>query len=195
MLVGYARASTKKQPIDRQICELKAFGVDGRNIYKEQVTGTKRDREQLNQMLDELQPGDVVVFVELSRLSRSLIDLINIVDIIGKKGASFKSLKENLFDTTTTEGKLLFGIFAILAEFERNTISDRTKSGLAAARAKGHEGGRPNKQNEKAHLVEMLYNSGMGPAAIFRELDGCISVSTIKRIIRGLREAEVKVDS
>ena len=195
MLVGYARASTKKQPIDRQIRELIAFGVDGRNIYKENESGTKRDREKLGQMLDELQPGDVVVFVELSRLSRSLIDLISIVEIIGKKGASFKSLKENLFDTTTTEGKLIFGIFAILAEFERNTISDRTKSGLAAARARGHIGGRPNKQNEKAHLVEMLYDGGMGPMAIFRELDGCISVSTIKRIIRGLREAAAEIDT
>lgn len=195
MKIGYARASLDSQTLDRQIDELTAYGVDPRNIYQEKITGTTRNRPELKRLLDGLRPGDVVAFVELTRLGRSLIDLVNIVEVLERKGASFISLKEQMLDTTTTEGKLIFGFFAILAEFERNRLSDRTKSGLAAARKKGHFGGRPSKQGEKTHVVQTLYDSGMGPTAIFRELDGAVSVSTIKRIIRGLREGDTGVDS
>jgi DNA invertase Pin-like site-specific DNA recombinase len=190
MYIGYARASLDRQPLDRQMDELTAYGVDPRNIYKENITGTKRDRPELNRMLEELQPGDSVIFVELSRLGRSLIDLVNIVEIIRDKGAEFKSLKENLLDTTTSEGKFLFGVFAVLAEYERNRISDRTKSGLKAARLRGHMGGRPSRPHPKTEAVIALHKSGKGPTGIFRALDESVSISTIKRILREQRDRE-----
>lgn len=190
MLIGYARASLDKQNLDRQIDELIAYGVDPRNIYQEKITGTKRDRPELNRMLEQLRPGDVVVFIELTRLGRSLIDLVNIVEAIEKKGASFVSLREERLDTTTTEGKLIFHIFAMLAEFERNRLADRVKSGLAAARARGNVGGRPSKRNSQAQAVEVFYKAGKAPTEIRRLLGESISISTIQRIMRDLREQE-----
>jgi len=190
MLIGYARASLEKQNLDRQIDELMVYGVDPRNIYQEKITGTKRNRPELNRMLEELQPGDIIAFVELTRLGRSLIDLVNIVAMIEKKGAAFISLKERMLDTTTTEGKLIFGIFAILAEFERNRLSDRVKSGLAAARAKGNIGGRPSKRNAHAPAVEVFYRAGKGPTEIRKLLGNSVSISTISRIMRELRAQE-----
>jgi DNA invertase Pin-like site-specific DNA recombinase len=195
MLVGYARASTEDQPLHRQIDVLVAAGVDKRNIYCENISGTKRNRPELNRMLVDLQPGDIIVFTELSRLSRSLMDTLEISNIIRQKDAGIKSLKEGELDTTTANGRLQFSMMAVLAEWQRNMTSEQTKEGLKAAKARGRCGGRPSKQNEKTHLVKMLYDSGMGPMAIFRELDESISVSTIKRIIRGLQDAEAEINT
>ena len=190
MKVGYARTSLTKQDLTRQMDELQAEGVDIRNIYHEKQHGNQRNRPELNRMLEELQPGDVVIFTELARLGRSTRDLLEIADKIGLCGANFKSLGEKWLDTTTPQGQLIFTIFAGMAQFERELIVERTKSGLRAAAARGRFSGRPSKQDEKAHIVKMLYDSGMGPTVIFREIDEVISISTIKRIIRGLREAE-----
>ncbi|MDR1465815.1 MAG: recombinase family protein [Oscillospiraceae bacterium] len=184
MLIGYARASLDKQPLDRQVDELTAYGVDPRNIYQEKAHSTDPERSELKRMLDELQPADTVIFVELSRLGRSLIDLVNIVGVIEKKGATFKSLKENLLDTTTSEGKFLFGIFAILAEFERNRLSDRTKSGLKAAAARGRKGGRPSKPHPQTEAILALYHAGNTPTPIYRALGEAVSIATIKRVIK-----------
>ena len=189
MYIGYARTSLTKQDLDRQIDELRAEGVDIRNIYQEKLHGNQRNRPELNRILEELQSGDVVIFNELTRLGRSTRDLLEIADKIRQRGADFKSLAERWLDTTTPHGQLIFTYFAALAQFERELIVERTISGLRAARLRGRVGGRPNKQNEKAHLVKMLYDSGMGPTAIFHELDEVISISTIKRIIRAAREA------
>jgi DNA invertase Pin-like site-specific DNA recombinase len=190
MYIGYARASLDTQNLDRQLDELAAYGVDPRNIYHEKTTGTRRDRPELNRMLAQLRPGDVIVFVELTRLGRSLIDLVNIVETIEQKGAAFISLKERMLDTTTTEGKLIFGVFAVLAEFERNRLSDRIKSGLQAAKARGNVGGRPSKRNQHFTAVELFYQSGKGATEIHRLLGGVISISTIQRIFRDLRAKE-----
>jgi len=170
--------------------ELEAAGVDKRNIYHENVSGTKRNRKQLNKMLAELKAGDVILFTELSRLSRSLLHMIEISDIIQQKGAGFKSLKEGEFDTTTAQGKLMFGMLAVMAEWQRNNISEQTKSGLKAAKARGRCGGRPSRPNEKMKLVETLTRSGMGPTQIFNYLDKTISIATIKRIRKEMWERE-----
>ena len=195
MKIGYARASTEEQPLDRQIDDLAAVGVDKRNIYAENVSGTKRGRPELNRMLAELQPGDIVLVTELSRLSRNLLHMIEISDIIRHKGAGFKSLKEGQFDTTTAQGKLLFGMMAVLAEWQRNMTSEQTKSGLKAAKARGRCGGRPSKGNEKADLVESLTRCGKGPTEIFNQLDKAISIATIKRIRKDMWERENKPET
>jgi 3D (Asp-Asp-Asp) domain-containing protein len=130
MQIGYARASLERQAIDRQLDELAAAGAQ--QIYQEKVTGTMRDRPELNRMLEEMKPGETITVVELSRVSRSTKDLLEIVDLIHKKGGHFRSLNESWLDTTTPQGQLIFTIFAGLCQFERDLIAERTKSGLKA---------------------------------------------------------------
>lgn len=186
MLVGYARISdAATQSLDRQIDALVEHGVDERNIYKEKMTGTKRERPELNRMIDELKTGDVCVVAELTRISRSSKDIFEIVGLIESKGADIKSLKESWLDTTTTYGKLMFTIFAGLSQFERDLISDRTKDGLKAAKSRGRSGGRPNKQNEKGLTVRALYEKGVSIAEIVRQTD--LSRSTVNRIVRDMK--------
>jgi DNA invertase Pin-like site-specific DNA recombinase len=188
MLVGYARASLDRQPIDRQIDELSAAGVAVGNIYSENITGTKRNRPELNRMLATLHKGDTVVMVELSRLGRSTKDLLNIVDIIRDKGAHFKSLNEKWLDTTTPWGQLIFTLFAALAQFERDLTAERTKSGLKAAKARGRVGGRPSKKANIAAAVIALFADGVKIADIAQGMN--VSSRTIDRILAEARAAE-----
>lgn len=187
MLVGYARVSDAvTQTLDRQIDALVENGVDTRNIYKEKVTGTKRDRPELNRMITELKHGDVCIVAELTRLSRSTKDLIEIVEQIQAKGASVKSLKETWLNAeNSAQSKLLFTIFAGLAEFERNLISERAKDGLKAAKARGRSGGRPSKRNAKELTVRALYEKGVKIAEIVRQTE--LSRSTVNRIVKDMR--------
>lgn len=185
MLVGYCRVSKNNMNLDRQIDALLEAGVNHRCIYQEKVTGTKREREQLNKMLEELQQDDIVIVAELSRLSRSTKDLFEIVEKIHAVGAQIKSLKESWLDTTTPQGKLMFTIFAGLAQFERDLLSERTKEGLKAAKARGRSGGRPSKRNEKELTVRALYNSGVIIAEIVRQTG--LSRSTVNRIVKDIR--------
>ena len=185
MIVGYARVSDETQSLSRQIDSLVLSGIDERNIYKEKITGTKRDRPELNRMIEELKPNDICVVAELTRLSRSTKDLFEIVELIQSKGADIKSLKENWLDTTTPQGKLMFTIFAGLSQFERDLISERTKEGLRASKARGRAGGRPSKRNEKGVTVELLYNNGVKIADIVKQTD--LSRSTVNRIVRDIK--------
>ena len=185
MLVGYVRVSKSDMNLDRQVDALIEAGVNYRCIYQEKITGTKREREQLNKMLDELQQDETVIVAELSRLSRSTKDLFEIVEKIHEAGAQIKSLKEPWLDTTTPQGRLLFTIFSGLSQFERDLLSERTKDGLKAAKARGRSGGRPNKRNEKELTVRALYGNGVTIAEIVRQTE--LSRSTINRIIRDIK--------
>jgi len=181
MQKGYARASLEKQAIERQLDELAAAGVDPRNIFQEKITGIRRDRDELNRMLDGLQPGDTVIVVELSRIGRSSKDILEVVDLIHKKGAHFRSLSEKWLDTTTPQGQLIFTIFAGLCQFERDLIAARTKSGLAAAKARGRCGGRPATEEEKTKAVRALHENGVGASDIARQTG--VSRSTVYRAL------------
>lgn len=186
MLVGYARVSDAvTQSLDRQIDALTEYGVDERNIYQEKVTGSKRDRPELNKMISGLKPGDVCIVAELTRISRSSRDIFEIVGLIESKGADIKSLRESWLDTTTPQGKLMFTIFAGLSQFERDLISERTKDGLKAAKARGRSGGRPSKRNEKSLTVKALYDKGVSITEIVRQTD--LSRSTVNRIVRDMK--------
>ena len=158
MKFGYARVSTKEQVLDLQIDALKKAGC--KKIYQEKITGAKADRPELLKMTSQLREGDTVIVWKLDRLGRSLRDLVNLIEKFNAQGVGFLSLQDNI-DTTTPTGKLTFHIFAALAEFERDIISERTKAGLAAARARGRKGGRPKglskKAQDKARLAESLY--------------------------------------
>lgn len=142
MIVGYARVSTTDQDTAMQTDALKKAGCD--RIYEESKSGKSKDRPELNRCLDVLREGDVLVVWRLDRLGRSLKDLIEVVSELESKGIGFQSLNESI-DTTSPSGKLIFHVFAALSEFERSLIQERTKAGLAAARARGRKGGRPKK--------------------------------------------------
>ncbi len=144
-IFGYARVSTEQQNLDRQIDALNHYGVD--TIYNEKMTGTKRERPELNKMLERMTQGDTVVIESLSRLGRSTKDLIELTELFQSKGVHLVSLKESI-DTSTSTGKLLFTLMSAIAQFERDCIADRTLEGLKAAKARGRKGGRPKANPE-----------------------------------------------
>ncbi len=149
MWVGYARVSKDdgSQSTALQRDALLEAGVDERAIYEDRASGAKADRPQLEACLRSLREGDTLVVWKLDRLGRSLRHLVTIVEDLTARGVGIKVLTGQgaAIDTTTASGKLVFGIFAALAEFERELISERTKAGLASARARGRRGGRPYK--------------------------------------------------
>lgn len=146
MLIGYARVSTCDQSLALQQDALTAAGCE--KIFTDTVSGATTDRDGLSSALSHLRPGDTVVVWRLDRLGRSLRHLIDTVTALEARAIGFKSLTESI-DTTTTSGKLVFHIFSALAEFERAVIRDRTRAGLAAARARGRRGGRPPALDDK----------------------------------------------
>lgn len=149
MLVGYMRVSKAdgSQTTDLQRDALLAAGVEAEALYEDKASGAKDDRPQLASCLKALRAGDTLVVWKLDRLGRDLRHLVNIVHDLTQRGIGLKVLTGQgaAIDTTTASGKLVFGIFAALAEYERELISERTIAGLAAARARGRKGGRPFK--------------------------------------------------
>lgn len=146
MDIGYARVSTQEQDLDLQRDALESVGVE--KVYWEKVSSRKEDRPELTSALDYCREGDVLVVYKLDRLGRSLKELLEIVSALEARGVGFRSLQEAL-DTTTPGGRLVFHIFASLAEFERDLIRERTMAGLTAARARGRSGGRKPKMDER----------------------------------------------
>lgn len=149
MLVGYMRVSKAdgSQSTDLQRDALLSAGVETDALYEDNASGKKEDRPELASCLKALRDGDTLLVWKLDRLGRDLRHLINIVHDLTERGVGLKVLTGQgaAIDTTTASGKLVFGIFAALAEFERELISERTKAGLASARARGRKGGRPYK--------------------------------------------------
>jgi DNA invertase Pin-like site-specific DNA recombinase len=140
MKIGYMRVSTQEQNLDRQEKALMEAGVE--KIFYEKVSAKNSDREQLKNLLEYIREGDIVYIESISRLGRSLQDLLNIIQIFNKKGVGLISLKESHIDTTSPQGKLVFNIFASLSEFERECIRQRQLEGIAIAKAKGKYKGR-----------------------------------------------------
>lgn len=168
-IFGYARVSTETQVLDRQIDMLNEYGVS--HIYCEKMTGTKRNRPELEKMLDRVTAGDTVVIESLSRLGRSTKDLIELMELFNEKQVNLVSLKENI-NTTTAAGKLLFTLISAISQFERDCIVDRTREGLAAARARGRVGGRPPVDKNLIEKAVRLYESGEYTVAEISELTG-----------------------
>ncbi len=154
MKIGYARVFTHDQNLDLQKDALEKAGC--KKLFVDEVSGTVAKREGLEKAKEILREGDVLIVWRLDRLGRSIRDLIDWVTQLEDAGIGFKSLQESI-DTTTSSGKLVFHIFAALAEFERNLIRERTNAGLAAARARGRFGGRKKSLNakERKRAVEM----------------------------------------
>ncbi len=152
--IGYARVSTADQDLAPQLDVLRARGCEP--IYSEHASGKHADRPELAQAMKALRAGDTLVVWRLDRLGRSLPDLIATVNELAGRGVAFESVTEAI-DTTTASGKLVFNIFASLADFERHLIGERTRAGLAAGRARGRMGGRPpaltSRQLREARLL------------------------------------------
>jgi len=146
MLIGYARVSTSDQSLDLQLDALNALGCE--KIFQDVASGARPERPGLEEALAYLRRGDTLVVWKLDRLGRSLRHLIKVVTRLHEEEKSFQSLQESL-DTNTSNGRLIFHLFGALAEFERDLIRERTKAGLAAARARGRHGGRPRVMDQK----------------------------------------------
>src|SRR5262245_28670300 len=156
-LLGYARVSTIDQQPQLQVDALTAAGCY--RVFTETASGARADRPVLAQVLDQLRPGDTLVVWKLDRLGRSLRHLVDTVTGLADRGIGFCGLQEAI-DTTTPGGKLVFHVFAALAEFERDLIRERTAAGLAAARARGRHGGRPAALDDgQVELARELYAS------------------------------------
>ncbi len=178
MIIGYARVSTEDQNLDGQLDALKAAGAE--RIFADKITGTARSRPELDRLLDQLRQGDVITVTKYDRLARSLRDLLDIVDTIQAHGAGFRSLAEDI-DTTTPAGRLVFHVFASIAQFERERISERTKEGLEAAKRRGRVGGRPPALSAAQRIeVRRMRDEELRPlpeiAQLFR-----VSAKTIRR--------------
>ncbi len=168
MLVGYMRVSTEEQTTLLQKDALLNYGVDERNIFSDVVSGVSKNRDGLNQALEYLKDGDILVVWKLDRLGRSLVHLISIITLLKERNIAFISLTEGM-DTTTASGELFFHIFGALAQFERNLIQQRVKAGLESAKNMGRIGGRPRAiDDEKFKAIKEALSNGMSKSAICR---------------------------
>ena len=180
MKIGYARVSTEDQSLDRQIESRTKVGCE--RIYKEKISSAKYNRPELGRMLDALREGDIVIVVELTRLGRTVSNLIEIVGRIHSIGAHLISLGEPWMNTKSAQGELLFHIFAAFAEFERDLTRQRIRDGLEVARSRGRMGGRPSLPEDKIKMALKLYDSktlalneivkatGVSKATLYRRL-------------------------
>jgi DNA invertase Pin-like site-specific DNA recombinase len=185
MQLGYARVSKGDDQTNvAQAKALKAAGCD--RIFEEIASGGRWERPELHRLLDHLRPGDTIVVWKLDRLSRSLKDVLHIMERIGKVGAGFKSLTEAI-DTTTAAGRMMMQMIGAFAEFERAMIRERTRAGLASARSEGRVGGRPRKlksQQAAAAIDDVL--SGKRTIADSARLFG-VSAATVSRLVAEAR--------
>ena len=180
MLIGYMRVSKAdgSQVLDLQKDALINAGVPGDRIYEDLASGRFDNRPGLTSCLKALQPGNTLVVWKLDRLGRSLKDLINVVEDLKNREIGFKVLTGQgaQIDTTTSHGRLVFGMFAALAEYERELIIERTKAGLAAARARGRLGGRPRKMD--LPTLKMAMAAMQDRASIARDVARRLNIST-----------------
>ena len=152
-LVGYARVSTDDQNLTLQIDSLVGLGVDRKLIFTDTISGAKSARPGLDQCLDQLQNGDTLLVWRLDRLGRSMSHLVELIEELRDRDVGFRSVNDGAIDTTSASGELIFHIFSALAQFERRLIQERTRAGLAAARARGRIGGRPRVDVDQAKVL------------------------------------------
>lgn len=181
MLIGYARVSTQDQDTAAQIAALKSAGCE--LIFQEKVSSGRWERPELHRLLGQLRNGDVLVVWKLDRLSRSLKDVLSLMEKIQHAGAGFQSLTEAI-DTTSPAGRMMMQIVATFAEFERAMLRERTRNGLDAARKQGRIGGRrPKLKAHQQQEIVQLVNSGQKTAADAARLFN-VHPATVSRLIQ-----------
>ena len=182
LVIGYARVSTQEQDLALQLEALRAAGCE--RIYTEKASGAQRDRPQLQAALDYMRPDDTLVVWKLDPLARSLRQLLDTVEALHSRQIGLRSLTEAI-DTSTPGGTLVFHLFGALAEFERAIIRERTRAGLAAARARGRTGGRPSAlapadkiaarallKDPAITVEEVAHRLRVSPATLYRHFPG-----------------------
>jgi DNA invertase Pin-like site-specific DNA recombinase len=184
MRIGYARVSTQDQDAAAQIAALKKAGCE--RIFREKASGGRWDRPELHRLLEQLRKGDVLVVWKLDRLSRSLKDVLILMEKIAQAGAGFRSLTEAI-DTTSPGGRMMMQIVGTFAEFERAMLRERTRNGLEEARKQGRVGGRRPKlkaqqQKEIVHLVASGKKTAAEAARLFN-----VHPSTVSRLLQRYR--------
>ncbi|MCP5127557.1 MAG: recombinase family protein [Gammaproteobacteria bacterium] len=189
MILGYLRVSKgEEQNFALQRKALEAAMVE--RVFEETASGARWDRPELQRLMDQLRPDDVVVVWKLDRLSRSLKDLLILMERIDQAGAGFRSLTESI-DTTTPAGRMMMQMVGSFSEYEREMIRERTRAGLQAARTEGRTGGRPPKLTEPQRLdiadnVLSGRKSGADMARLYH-----VSETTVSRIASRARQADV----
>jgi DNA invertase Pin-like site-specific DNA recombinase/predicted nucleotidyltransferase len=180
MIYGYARVSTDGQTLDSQLEALTAAGCE--KIFREKISGAKAERPQLIKLLATIDSGDTLIVSRLDRLARSTRDLLNIVDTVTKRGATFRSLHDQWADTTTSHGRLMLTVIGGLAEFERDLIRARTSDGRARAVARGQHMGRPPTltPHQRREALAALATGKATQADLARQFN--VSQSTISRL-------------
>ncbi|MFT8322387.1 MAG: recombinase family protein [Bacillus sp. (in: firmicutes)] len=156
MIIGYARVSTVDQNLDRQIRLLSEYGCE--KMVQEKFTGTIKDRDGLNSLLDVIRKGDTIVVESISRLGRRTLDILSIIQQFEDTDVKFVSIKENM-DTRTSTGKAMFQMMCVIAELERNLIVERVKEGLEASKKRGKKLGRPKVDQGKIEIALRMYDS------------------------------------
>ena len=151
--VGYARVSTDDQSLSLQLDALAQQGVSEDLIFTDKLSGAKDDRPGLARCLKTLQAGDTLIVWRLDRLGRSMRHLVTVIADLRERAVGFRSISDGMIDTTSASGELVFHIFSALAQFERRLIQERTKAGLAAARARGRKGGRPRLADTEPRIL------------------------------------------
>lgn len=191
MKIGYARVSREEQKEDLQQDALKAAGCE--RIFGDTISGAQTERPGLQEALEFVRAGDTIVVWRLDRLARSLTYLIQLLTQLRERGVGFQSLNEQI-DTTSSTGKLIFHVFGALAEFERDLIRERTRAGLAAARARGRVGGHPRavplNSPKKLAILRTLYQDKDNSIKDICQTLG-VSRSTLYRYLKGDGEAGV----
>jgi DNA invertase Pin-like site-specific DNA recombinase len=181
MHIGYARVSTRDQDTEAQIAALNAAGCE--LIFREKASGGRWDRPELHRLLGQLRKGDVVVVWKLDRLSRSLKDVLTLMEKIHHAGADFHSLTE-VIDTSSAGGRMMMQIVGTFAEFERAMLRERTRNGLDVARKQGRVGGRrPKLKTQQQEEIVQMVKSGQKSAADAARLFN-IHPSTVSRLLQ-----------
>jgi DNA invertase Pin-like site-specific DNA recombinase len=178
-IIGYARVSTQDQHLTGQLEALKAAGAE--TIYREKISGARADRPQLAKLMASLQPGDIVQVTKLDRLGRSTRELLDLIERISKARASFRSLGDPLWDTSSSQGRLLSTLLAAIAEFERDLIRERTSEGRKRAMAEGKRFGRKPKLSDYQRK-EALKRRAAGETLASIAKSYAVDVSMISRL-------------
>ncbi len=177
-MIGYSRVSTSDQDASLQIDALRAAGC--KQIFTDEYSGIKASRPEIDRLLDHLREGDTVVVWRLDRLGRSLKNLLELVATFEERGVGFRSIEDSI-DTSSANGRFFFNVMGALAQFERELLVERTRAGLAAARARGRVGGRPTVMNAtKIEKARKLYASQDHTVVEIAEMLG-VSVATVYR--------------
>mgnify|MGYP001388106014 CR=1 FL=1 len=166
-ILGYARVSTGEQDLTGRILRLKAAGAT--KTYEDVISGRTFDRSGLKALLDYARDGDALTVVRLDRLGRSLRELLDVVETLKQRGIALISLEEKI-DTSSAAGELIFHVFGAIAQFERRLIAERSRDGVAAARAVGRHPGRPKLDQGKLHAALTLVQAGMSPTKAARHV-------------------------